>query len=237
MTPATVGTHEEWLTARRNLMIREKELTRLRDELAAQRRSLPWVPVETEYAFETETGSRTLAELFDGRSQLAVYHFMFGPDWDAGCPSCSFWLDNLNGIQEHLAHRDVTFVAVSRAPLASLLPYRDRMGWTVPWVSSAPSTFNVDFGVSFAPGATGVTYNFTTVDHPEEELPGFSAFAMDGGRVFHTYSAYSRGIDAINGAYQVLDLMPKGRDEDVLDYPAQWLRRHDEYESDGRTVA
>lgn len=237
MTPATVGTREEWLIARRDLMVREKELTHLRDELAAQRRALPCVPVDTEYAFETESGTRTLAELFDGRSQLAVYHFMFGPDWDAGCPSCSFWLDSLNGIQEHLAHRDVTFVAVSRAPLASLLSYRDRMGWTVPWVSSAPSTFNVDYGVSFAAGATGVTYNFTTVDHPEEELPGFSAFAIDGGRVFHTYSAYSRGIDAINGAYQVLDLMPKGRDEDVLDYPTQWLHRHDEYETDGRTVA
>ena len=237
MTP-TVGTRDEWLVARRELLIAEKQLTRLRDEQAARRRALPWVRIDEEYLFDTESGRRNLLDLFDGRSQLAVYHFMFGPGWDEGCPSCSFWMDNLNGTQIHLAHRDVTLVAASRAPLDRLLAYRTRMDWSVPWVSSAPSSFNVDFGVSFPPGEPGThaTYNFAPVADPAEEAPGFSAFARIGDAVFHTYSAYARGLETLNGAYHLLDLMPRGRDEADLPWTMAWLHRHDQYPDDGRTI-
>lgn len=220
----TIGTQEEWLRARLDLLQAEKELTRKRDELSRQRRALPWVRIEKDYKFDTADGPRSLPDLFDGRSQLLIYHFMFGPDWEEGCESCSFWADNFDGIGIHLAHRDVTFLAVSRAPLDRLLAYRQRMGWSFPWASSLGSDFNLDLGVSNAS-----TYNFAPVDSAEEEMPGLSAFALRQGEVFHTYSCYSRGIDAFNGAYQLLDLAPKGRDEDGLPHSATWLHRHDDY--------
>ncbi len=224
MSEPVVASREEWRRARLELLAAEKELTRRRDELSRQRRALPWVRVEKDYRFDTVDGPRSLAELFDGRSQLLVYHFMFGPEWEEGCPSCSFWADSFDGVDIHLAHRDVTFIAASRAPLDRLQGYRERMGWRFAWVSTAPSDFNVDFGVSDAS-----TYNYAPVAEPAEESPGLSAFARRDGQVFHTYSAYSRGIDAFNAAYQLLDLTPKGRDEDGLPYPAAWLHRHDAY--------
>jgi predicted dithiol-disulfide oxidoreductase (DUF899 family) len=220
----TIAGREEWLRARLELLQAEKELTRRRDELSRQRRALPWVRIDKSYEFDTVDGPRSLPHLFDGRSQLLVYHFMFGPDWEEGCPSCSFWADNFDGIGVHLAHRDATLLAVSRAPLERLVAYRDRMGWTFPWVSSLRSDFNMDFGVSEA-----ATYNYVPVDHPEEELPGLSVFAQRDGDVFHTYSCYARGIDTFNGAYQLLDLTPKGRDEDDLESTMAWLHRHDAY--------
>jgi len=232
VTAPTVGTREQWTTARLDLLAREKELNRLRDELAEQRRQLPWVPVAKEYRFEGPDGERSLRDLFDGRGQLLVFHFMFGPDWDEGCPSCSFWADSFDGVTVHLAHRDVTFVCVSRAPYERLADYRSRMGWRFPWFSSAASDFNADFGVSFTPEqqTEGATYNFAHQDHPPEEAPGISAFALRDGAVFHTYSAYSRGLDPINSGYQLLDLAPRGRDEDDLEWTMAWLCRHDAYD-------
>lgn len=226
-----VGSRAEWLAARLDLLTREKELNRARDELAAARRRLPWVPVEKPYAFDGPDGRRRLADLFDGRGQLLVYHFMFGPDWAEGCPSCSFWVDSFDGVVVHLAHRDVTLVCVSRAPSSKLAAYRERMGWRVPWYSSAPSDFNVDFGVSFTAGQQqqGGTYNYAHHDQLPEEAPGISAFALEDGQVFHTYSSYSRGLDPINAGYQLLDLVPKGRDEGDLEWPMAWLHRHDSY--------
>jgi predicted dithiol-disulfide oxidoreductase (DUF899 family) len=231
VTAPTVGTREQWTTARLDLLAREKELNRLRDELAEQRRQLPWVPVAKEYRFEGPDGERSLRDLFDGRGQLLVFHFMFGPDWDEGCPSCSFWADSFDGVTVHLAHRDVTLVCVSRAPYERLADYRSRMGWRFPWFSSAASDFNADFGVSFTPDQQehGGRYNFAHQDHPPEEAPGISAFALRDGAVFHTYSAYSRGLDPINSGYQLLDLAPRGRDEDDLEWTMAWLRRHDAY--------
>lgn len=231
LTTPSIGTRDQWRAARLDLLQREKELTRLRDELAAERRQLPWVEVVEPYTFDTTSGPKTLADLFDGRSQLLTYHFMMGPDWDAGCPSCSFWSDTFDGLDVHLAARDVTFVIVSRAPLDHIESYRKRMGWTFEWVSSAPSSFNVDFGVSFTPEQlTGdVEYNFSVGAGWGEEAPGISSFAAEDGHIYHTYSAYSRGLDALNGAYQLLDLAPKGRDEEGLEWPMAWLHRHDEY--------
>lgn len=233
MSTHRTGTRAEWTTARLDLLTAEKDLNRRRDELAEQRRALPWVPIEKSYAFDGPDGTLTLGELFDGCSQLLVYHFMFGPDWDEGCPSCSFWADNFDGIGVHLAHRDLTLACVSRAPYPKLAAYRDRMGWTFSWFSSAPSEFNFDLGISFSDDqqANGGTYNFAHHDHPPEEAPGISAFAIEDGQVFHTYSAYSRGLDPINGAYQLLDLAPKGRDEGDLEWSMAWLRRHDAYDS------
>ena len=227
-----VASRDEWLAARVELLSREKELNRRRDELAEQRRRLPWVRLEKEYTFEGPDGRRTLGDLFAGRGQLLVYHFMFGPDWAEGCPSCSFWADGFDGVAVHLAHRDVTLACVSRAPYDQLAAYQRRMGWTFPWYSSAGSDFNFDFGVSFTPEQqeTGGTYNFTHHERLPDEMPGISAFALDDGAVFHTYSSYSRGLDPINPAYQLLDLAPKGRDEDGLAWPMAWLRRHDAYE-------
>ena len=227
----TVASPQDWLAARRDLLAKEKELTRARDDVAAMRRALPWEAVTNTYEFDTDAGKRTLAALFDGRSQLIVYHFMFGPDWTEGCPSCSFWTDSWDGTQIHLAHRDVTFVMASRAPLATLLEYRARMGWSVPWVSSQGSEFNHDFGVSFteAQQRDGDTYNYAPSEHPMDEAPGLSVFALDGDSVFHTYSCYARGLDPLNTAYQLLDLTPKGRDEDGLPWSMGWLHRHDAY--------
>jgi predicted dithiol-disulfide oxidoreductase (DUF899 family) len=233
-----VGTREEWLAARVQLLEREKELTRRSDELARQRAELPWVPVDTEYVFETDEGPKTLAELFDGRSQLLVYHFMFAPTvegWpEAGCPGCSYTADSLEGAVAHLPHRDVTFVAVSRAPLERLNAYKARMGWNFPWVSYSDSDFNLDFGAfTDEERRTGRGFNFGTPKHADEidlrrdELHGLSAFVLEGGVVYHTYSTYDRGTDALNATWQLLDRAPKGRGEDF----DGWPRRHDEYPS------
>jgi predicted dithiol-disulfide oxidoreductase (DUF899 family) len=223
----------EWLEARTRLLAKEKALTRLRDELAAERRALPWVRVEKEYVFDGPAGKQSLPELFAGRSQLVVYHFMFGPDAEVGCKSCSFWADSFNGIVGHLGARDVSFVAISRAPLAKLQAFARRMGWTFPWLSSGGSDFNYDYHVSFAAEqvVTGeLTYNYAKVRTPLPDLPGVSVFFKDPrGDVFHTYSAYARGIDALNAAYQYLDLAPKGRDEAGLSFSMTWVRFHDEY--------
>jgi len=223
-----VGTYDEWLAARRALLVREKELTRLSDEIAAQRMALPWVRVEKDYAFDTEDGPRTLTELFDGRSQLLVYHFMFGPDWHAGCPSCSFTADEFDRGIVHLEQRDVTMVCVSRAPVEKLAAYQRRMGWSFTWASSLRSDFNFDLGVSFtdAQQRDGAEYNFRRVEQPPDELPGLSAFILDGDVVYRTYSAYARGLDIIDNVYQLLDRAPKGRDEADGD---DWVRRRDEY--------
>ncbi|MEX0664628.1 MAG: DUF899 domain-containing protein [Acidimicrobiia bacterium] len=224
MSEPAVASRDEWLQARLALLEGEKALTRQRDELSRQRRALPWVRIEKDYVFDTEDGSRSLVELFEDRSQLLVYHFMFGPDWPEGCPSCSFWADSFDGVGVHLAARDVTFLAASRASLDRLLAYRRRMGWTFPWVSTLGTDFNVDFGITHAS-----VYNYAPAADPPEELAGLSAFARRGDEVFHTYSCYARGLDAFNGAYQLLDLTPKGRDEDDLEWTMAWLRRHDEY--------
>jgi len=235
MTDHKVGTRDDWLLARNELLDGEKKLTGLRDELARQRRELPWVRVEKEYTFETDDGTRTLGELFDGRSQLLVYHFMFGPEWTEGCPSCSFWADSFDGAIVHLEHRDVTMLCVSRAPLEAIEAYKRRMGWGFRWVSSLRSDFNFDYDVSFTEEqrSQGAEYNFRPVEQPGEERPGLSAFALEDGIVYHTYSCYARGLDAINSAYQLLDLVPMGRDEDDLPWTMAWLRRHDVYEELG----
>jgi len=223
---------DEWLAARKKLLAKEKELTRLRDALSVERRALPWLRVEKQYLFDTPAGRKSLADLFEGRSQLAMYHFMFAPEWDEGCKSCSFWAESFDHIPIHLAHRDVTFLAVSRAPLEKLQAYARRFGWTFPWVSSAPSDFNYDFNVSFRPEeleSRKASYNYEPAQYLRSDLPGVSVFARDrGGAVFHTYSSYARGIDALNVAYQYLDLVPKGRDESGE--AMNWLRRRDEYD-------
>jgi predicted dithiol-disulfide oxidoreductase (DUF899 family) len=236
MTQRTVGTRDEWLAARKELLEHEKELTRRSDGLARQRRELPWVPVEKEYRFETDTGTKTLADLFDGRSQLLVYHFMFGPTvegWpEAGCLGCSYTADSLDGAAVHLPHHDVTFVAVSRAPLERLNAYKRRMGWRFPWVSYGESSFNLDFSAfTEEERRTGTGFNFGTPKHAdidirETELHGLSSFVLEDGVVYHTYSTYDRGTDALNATWQLLDRAPKGRDDDA--HPG-WPRRHDEY--------
>jgi len=226
-----VVTKERWIEARKKLLAQEKEFTRLRDQLSKQRRELPWETVDEDYVFEGRDGKQTLSELFDGRSQLVVYHFMFGPDWEAGCPHCSRWADNFNGIIVHLNQRDVTMVAVSRAPYRNLAAYTKRMGWSFKWVSSAESRFNFDYGVSFTEKETSkkrAFYNFTMRDPGISEREGVSVFFKDSkGQVFHTYSTYARGIDMLSLDYHYLDLVPKGRDEG--DRGPFWVRRHDEY--------
>ena len=223
----------EWTAARKELLAREKQFTDERDRLSAARRDLPWVRVTENYVFERARGKATLAELFDGRSQLVIYHFMFGPDWKAGCKSCSFWADNFNGIVEHLKHRDVTLMAISRAPLATLTAFARRLGWTFEWASSLENTFNHDFGVSFTPdeiAAGAIGYNYGQFKNGGSEMPGISVFTKDAdGNVFHTYSCYARGLDMLNGAYHYLDLVPKGRDEASLPHTMAWLRLRDEY--------
>jgi predicted dithiol-disulfide oxidoreductase (DUF899 family) len=225
---------EEWLAARKALLSKEKEFTRLRDRLSAERRELPWVRVDKEYVFDGPDGKETLADLFDGRSQLLVYHFMFGPGWEQGCPSCSFLADHLDGANWHLPQRDVTLLAVSRAPLAQIEAFKRRMGWRFKWVSSYGNDFNHDFQVSFTPDemAQGeVYYNYAMTEFPSEEAPGISAFFKDpSGAVFHTYSAYARGLDMLVGAYNYLDLAPKGRDEAELPWTMAWVRHHDRYD-------
>jgi predicted dithiol-disulfide oxidoreductase (DUF899 family) len=228
-----VVSHDEWLKARVELLAAEKEFTRQRDALTRRRMAMPWERVGKSYQFEGSNGSISFAELFDGRSQLIVYHFMFGPDWEEGCKSCSFWADNFNSIPIHLNHRDVTFTAVSRAPLAKIDAYKKRMGWSFPWVSSYGSDFNFDYQVSFTPEqiASGkALYNYKIAPNTMSELVGISVFYKNGqDEVFHTYSCYSRGVDMLNGAYHYLDLVPKGRDEGGLKFTMEWVRRHDQY--------
>lgn len=233
MAAHPVVSRSEWLAARKALLDREKAFTRERDALSAERRKLPWVRVDKAYEFEGPAGKETLADLFGGKSQLAVYHFMLGPDWQEGCKSCSFWADNFNGVDVHLAHRDLALVAVSRAPLAKIEAFKRRMGWTFKWVSSFGSDFNRAFNVSFAPDELGgeVLYNYEQQKFPADEAPGMSVFhRAAGGAVFHTYSCYARGLDMINGAYHILDLAPKGRDEGALPFTMSWVRHHDKYE-------
>jgi predicted dithiol-disulfide oxidoreductase (DUF899 family) len=224
----------EWVESRKALLKKEKEFTILRDQLSQQRRDLPWVTVNKEYVFEGPNGKQTLSELFDGRSQLIVYHFMFDPSWEAACLHCSFWADNFNRIIVHLNQRDVTMIAVSRAPYSKLAAYRKRMGWDFKWVSSCDTDFNFDYHVSFTPEELAkkeAFYNFVTQDPHSSEREGVSVFYKDpAGRVFHTYSAYARGIDMLNVAYHYLDLVPKGRDEAGHEFTQFWVRRHDEYD-------
>jgi predicted dithiol-disulfide oxidoreductase (DUF899 family) len=238
MTTHRVVTREEWIKERLEHLASEKELTRLRDRLSAERRALPWVKVDKSYVFDGPGGSVSLAELFRGRSQLIVQHFMFDPTWDEGCKSCSFWVDNFDGIAVHLAHRDVTLVLVSRAPIATLQAYRARMGWTLPWVSSAHNDFNRDYHVSFTPDERErgqAYYNYRNGTFSVDEAPGISVFHKDtDGTIYHTYSCYSRGLDMLNGAYHLLDLVPRGRDEDGLPYSMAWLRHHDRYDESVR---
>ena len=220
--------HDEWLEARKQLLAKEKEFTRARDELTRQRQALPWEPVENDYVFDGPNGNEALADLFDGRSQLIVYHFMFAPEDDVGCKSCSFWADNFNPNVIHLNARDVSFAAVSRAPLDKLEAYRERMGWKFHWVSSGATDFNFDYGVSFKPEQQGEdVYNYGTLAPRIADREGLSIFAREDGSIFHTYSAYARGIDLVNTAYNYLDLVPRGRDEG--DQGQAWVRRHDEY--------
>lgn len=228
-----IVSNEEWLAARKGFLAKEKEFTRLRDELSRQRRELPWVKVEKTYVFDGPNGKESLSDLFAGRGQLIVYHFMFGPDWNEGCPSCSFWADNYDGIVVHLQHRDVSLVAISRAPLEKLEAYKKRMGWSFEWVSSFHNDFNRDYQVSFTPEEQKTAvYNYKPEGFGSSEAPGISVFAKgEDGQIFHTYSCYARGLDAFNGAYQLLDIVPKGRDEQGLPYPMAWVRRHDKYES------
>jgi predicted dithiol-disulfide oxidoreductase (DUF899 family) len=229
-----VVSHEAWLAARKAFLAKEKEFTRLRDELSRERRALPWERVEKAYRFDGPSGKEALADLFEGRSQLVVYHFMFAPDWEEGCPGCSFWADSFDGLGVHLRQRDTSFVAISRAPLAKIDAFKQRMGWSFKWVSSGGNDFNYDYQVSFSPEMldTGAAvYNYAKTATKSSEMPGVSVFSRDeSGNVYHTYSAYARGIDAVNAAYQYLDLVPKGRDEDELPSPGAWWRHHDRYD-------
>jgi predicted dithiol-disulfide oxidoreductase (DUF899 family) len=233
MQDRKVVSNAEWLEARKEFLVKEKEFTRLRDEVSRQRRELPWEAVEKPYVFEGPKGKETLADLFAGRSQLMMYHFMFGPGWKEGCASCSFLSDHFDGMSVHLAHRDITLVVVSRAPLAEIEAFKKRMGWKFKWVSSFGSDFNYDYRVSFTKDqlATGqVDYNYGMTEFPSEEAPGASVFYKDESGVFHTYSAYARGLDILVGAYNFLDLAPKGRDEDGLAFSMGWVRHHDKYD-------
>ena len=224
----SVVAHDDWLAARKELLAKEKQFTRARDELTRQRQALPWEAVEKDYRFEGPAGEETLAGLFDGRSQLLVYHFMFAPEDEVGCKSCSFWADNFNPNVIHLNARDVSFAAVSRAPFEKLEAYRGRMGWDFHWVSSGGTDFNFDYGVSFTPDQQeNDVYNYGSLAPRIADREGLSVFARDEEQIFHTYSAYARGIDLVNTAYNYLDLVPKGRDEG--DRGQSWVRRHDEY--------
>ena len=228
----SVVSHEEWLKVRTALLAKEKEFTKLRDAMTAQIRALPWRKIEKPYVFETQAGKQSLRDLFGGKTQLAMYHFMLGPNWDEGCKSCSYWADGFQGIPIHLAHRDVSFVVVSRAPLAQIERFKTRMGWDFPWISSFGSDFNYDFGLSFTEKdeQTGqVSYNYALGPYIGDEMPGASFFYREGPEVFHTYSTYGRGLDLLNCAYNWLDLVPKGRNENP-DQTMDWVRHHDRYE-------
>ena len=228
-----IASRDDWLIERKALLQREKDFSRERDRLSAARRELPWVLVENDYQFEGENGPESLADLFSGKSQLVIYHFMYGADWSEGCKSCSFWIDNFDGIAAHLGERDTALVLISKAPLNTLLKFRSRMGWNLPWVSAENTDFNEDYGVTFSPDdmqAGEVTYNFRQTKLGSGEMPGVSVFTKDAdGRVYHTYSTYARGLDMLNGAYHILDLTPKGRDEDALPFTMSWLKHRDAY--------
>lgn len=229
-----VVSRSEWLKARKDLLVKEKELTRQKDALNQERLSLPWVKVEKEYVFEGPQGSTPLANLFGPKDQLLIYHFMFGPEWEQGCQSCSMAADTVNANLVHLNARDIALVAVSRAPLAKIEPFRKRMGWSFPWYSAFANDFNQDFGVSFTPEqrAGEGYYNFGTGQHPSGEAPGVSAFYKNAaGDVFHTYSSYARGVEGLLGVYSLIDLAPNGRDEKALNYPMAWVRHHDRYQT------
>ncbi|HTO81222.1 MAG TPA: thioredoxin family protein [Methylomirabilota bacterium] len=234
MAKHKVVSRDAWIAARKRLLAKEKKFTRLRDRLSEERRALPWERVGKDYVFRGPKGKESLGQLFDGRSQLIVYHFMFAPDWDGGCPHCSFWADNFDRIVVHLNHRDTTMIAVSAAPYAQLAAYKKRMGWSFKWVSSAGSAFNCDYNVAFTPEEMerkNALYNYKMQDPLAEEREGTSVFYKDAkGNLFHTYSTFARGIDMLNVAYHYLDLTPKGRDEAGHDFPQFWVRRRDEYE-------
>jgi predicted dithiol-disulfide oxidoreductase (DUF899 family) len=234
MQPHKIVSREEWLEARKVHMAHEKEFTRARDRLSEERRALPWVKVEKAYTFDGPSGKVTFADLFKGRPQLVVQHFMFAPDWNEGCKSCSFWADGFERMIPHLAARDTTLVAISRAPLEKLEAFKKRMGWTFDWVSSANSDFNFDFAVSFTPDeikSGAKVYNFATSGFGIEEAPGISVFYRDeAGNIFHTYSTFGRGLDMMNAAYHYLDLTPLGRHEEGLPYPMDWVRHRDQYQ-------
>lgn len=244
MTTHQVVSKDEWIEARKRFLAKEKEFTRLRDQLSAERRALPWMRIDKDYTFDGPNGRETLAQLFGDKSQLIVYHFMFAPEWDAGCKSCSFWADNFNGITAHLRQRNVAFAAISRAPLAKLQAFARRLGWTFTWVSSQGTDFNYDFEVSFRPDTLArgdATYNFAklssfrsggaVLDLGPSEMPGISVFAKDeSGAIYRTYSTYARGLDMMNTAYHYLDLVPKGRDEAGLPDTMAWVRLRDEYD-------
>jgi predicted dithiol-disulfide oxidoreductase (DUF899 family) len=232
MSQPRIVSRDEWLAARKRHLSKEKELTRLRDDLSAERRELPWVRVDKPYAFEGSKGKETLADLFDGRSQLVIYHFMFGPEWEQGCPSCSWAADNIDGNVVHLNARDVTVAMVSRAPLALIEAFKRRMGWRFKWVSSYGTDFNYDYHVSFAReemAKGNVHYNFGPNGFPSDEAPGVSVFYKNGeGEIFHTYSSYARGAESLLGGYYFLDIVPKGRDEEKP-WTMSWVRHHDRY--------
>lgn len=234
-----IVSRDVWIEARKRLLVQEKKFTRLRDQLSEQRRQLPHVRVDKDYDFEGPNGQETLADLFAGKSQLVVYHFMYGPDWEVPCKSCSFWADNFNGIVAHLGQRDVAFAAVSRAPLTKLRSFAERMGWSFKWVSSGNGDFNYDYQVSFTPedlAKGAVTYNYAPSKMSMSDLPGISVFFKDKeGTIHHTYSCYARGLDMLNTAYHYLDLVPKGRDESDMPYTMAWVRIRDEYASDRQT--
>ena len=236
-----VVSRDQWVAERKALLAREKELTRLRDDIARERRALPRVRIDKNYIFDAPEGRRTLAELFGGRHQLLVQHFMLAPGWEQGCPSCSYMADHTDGMTVHLAHRDVTFVAISRAPLAEIESFRRRMGWQFKWVSSHDNDFNYDFRVSFTPEEVtrgNLDYNYGGWPFSSEEWPGISAFCKDdAGDVFHTYSTYGRGVEVMMGTYNMLDLMPKGRDERNVGHKMEWVRHHDRYESQAAVSA
>jgi predicted dithiol-disulfide oxidoreductase (DUF899 family) len=229
-----VVSHDEWLKARTQFLAKEKQLTRLRDELARERQGMPWERVEKHYIFENDEGKRCLEELFDGSGQLIVYHFMMGPGWPEGCPSCSFLADQFDAMRPHLLARDVNLVAISRAPWKEIAEFKKRMGWKFPWYSSFGTEFNRDFGVSFTKGeveSRKMPYNYTVQQFPAEEAPGASVFTKDdAGALFHTYSTYGRGLDMMLNAYNFIDLTPKGRNEEGLPWPMAWVRHHDKYE-------
>jgi predicted dithiol-disulfide oxidoreductase (DUF899 family) len=235
MSTRDIVSPKTWVEARKQLLAKEKEFMRLRDELSEERRKLPWVEVKKTYALADSSGKHPLAELFHGHSQLIIYHFMMGNDWDEGCPSCSMWADGFNGNREHFAARDAAFAVVSTASPTKIDSYKKRMGWTFDWYSSLESDFNNDYHVSFTQHQIDggkIEYNYRDTDIRMDELPGVSVFAKDeAGIVYHTYSTYSRGLDNMNVVYQYLDLLPKGRDEDELDYPQAWVRRRDQYDT------
>ena len=236
-----VVSRDSWIAERKALLAHEKELTQLRDRIAQERRSLPWVRMDKDYVFDTVDGPRKLAELFQGRRQLLVQHFMFGPGWEQGCKSCSFMADHLDGMAAHLAQRDITLLAVSRAPLAEIQRFRQRMGWQFAWASSNGNDFNRDFHVSFTAEDRSdgeVYYNFHMMAFPSEEAPGISVFYKDdAGDVFHTYSTFGRGVEVMMGTYNLIDLTPKGRDEDGLSCTMAWVRHHDRYEPQAQPAA